>query len=278
MIKSTLVFSLKVLLIWVAILIASIVGALVLGLDEQPDAGHEPMGAGAAFLLVNLLHALVLSALALRATAGRWRLGLLVASTLFLAQSFLLVIEALYFADSVRVPMDQLVRGSAVSLFAAIAVGAVVALLWKGEASEARPAVQVRTLIIPVFGVALLYVVAYFTAGYFIAWAVPEVRAYYGDGLEIELLSLLGFQVFRGLIWAMLALAIVRSLKPGVIGASLVVGACFSVLASAQLLYPNAFMPWEVRLPHLVEVSISNFLFGAIAAMILRDRRRVALG
>ena len=127
-------------------------------------------------------------------------------------------------------------------------------------------------LVLPVCAVSLLYIISYFTAGYFIAWAVPDVRTYYGEGLEIELAPLIAFQVVRGLIWALLALAIVRSMAPARVATPVIVGASFAILAGAQLLYPNSFMPWDIRLPHLIEVGISNFLFGAVAAMILQNR------
>ncbi len=272
MIKSIGSFALKALVIWVTLLAASTLAALLLGLDDQAVSDDGPLSGGLAFLVVNALHALVLAAIASRTIFGGIKLGLLLGGTLFFAQSFLLLIEALYFAGSVGAPMKELFASGIISLTSAVFVGVVAAIVWRQPKQTREFEVSARRSMLPVILVAFVYMVAYFTAGYFIAWAVPEVRSYYGEGLDIDLGPLLAFQVFRGTIWALLALFIVRSLKDGAAIAAMIVGAAFSVLASAQLLYPNSFMPWEIRLPHLIEVGISNFLFGAVAALILQKR------
>ena len=263
-------FFIRAGVIWAAILIGSTLIAMLAGSDDQAVADDGPLSAGLAFLVVSALHALVLSAIATRSVLGGWKLGALLGATLFLAQSFLLLIEALYFAGSVDVPLHELFTSGAISLASAVFVGIAATIFWRPPQTENRIEYSPVNLILPIAGVAFLYMFSYFTAGYFIAWAVPEVRAYYGDGAEIEILPLLAFQVFRGTIWALLALAIVRSMKAGMVIPCVIVGATFSVLAAAQLLYPNPFMPWNVRLPHLIEVGISNFLFGAVAALVLR--------
>lgn len=258
--------------IWVAILAGSILAALLLGLDNEEVADDGPLSGGQAFLIVNGLHALVLAAIATRASVSGWSLGALLGATLFLAQSFLLLIEALYFAGSVDAPLEELIASGVITLTSAGCIAIFAGLFWRRGRAPISFDLSPPKLILPIAAVALLYVFAYFTAGYFIAWAVPDVRAYYGEGLDIDLVPLLAFQLLRGAIWALLALAIVRNMDAGRVMSAVIVGAAFSVLAAAQLLYPNTFMPWNVRLPHLIEVGISNFLFGAIAAMVLAKR------
>jgi hypothetical protein len=46
------------------------------------------------------------------------------------------------------------------------------------------------------------------------------------------------------------------------------------VLVAAPLLYPNPYMPWPVRRMHLLEVGLSNALFGAFAGWTLGPRAR----
>lgn len=270
MLKSIATFALKTLALWGVILVTSMLTALVLGLDSQATATDSgPLNDGQSFLVVNALHALILAFMASRARTGGWPLGVLLGTTLFFAQSFLLVIEAWFFAHSVNAPLDMLLGGSIVTLVAALAVGLVAPRLWVRPRVDMVARASAIKLVAAVASVSLLYVVAYLTAGFFIAWAVPEVRAYYGDGLDIELGPLLGFQILRGAIWALLALLIMRSLSGHAFSCALTVGAAFAILASAQLLYPNAFMPWEVRFPHLVEVTSSNFIFGTLAGLVL---------
>ncbi|MEE2526853.1 hypothetical protein V0U79_10765 [Hyphobacterium sp. HN65] len=269
MIKRTIVFTLKSAALWIVILMSSAAAAALLGMGSEVVNDNGPLGAGSAFLVVNGLHALVLAAIGARAAVRGWKLGALLGATLYLAQSFLLIIEAFYFASSVDTPAGQLIDSSLLSLAAAVGVGIAATFLWKPPEPDRHPGRGVRALVIPLSSVALLYPVFYFTAGFFIAWSVPEVRDFYGDGLDINIMNLLAFQVFRGMIWALLAQALVRNMKRGTLAAATIVGASFSILASAQLLYPNAFMPWEVRLPHLVEIGISNFVFGVIAGLVL---------
>ena len=59
----------------------------------------------------------------------------------------------------------------------------------------------------------------------------------------------------------------------GQVGAGLAVALLFSVVMNSQLLLPNAFMPREVRMAHLVETASSNFLFGWLIVLVLRGRR-----
>lgn len=270
MIGSASRFILKAGLLWAAILAASVATSVFIGVAGEAVPEDGPLAAGVAFLVVNGLHALVLAAIAHRAALGGWQLGLVLGGTLFFAQSFLLLIEAVYFAQSVSVPIAELAAGSIIALAAAAAVGLLATFVFNGKGRFNFELGNRVRFAYSLAGVTLLYVLAYFTAGYFIAWAAPEVRAYYADGIQIDVLNLACFQVFRGFMWALLALVIVRSLERGPLVAAVVVGLCFSVLASAQLLYPNAFIPWEVRLPHLVEIGVSNFLFGFAAALILR--------
>jgi hypothetical protein len=59
------------------------------------------------------------------------------------------------------------------------------------------------------------------------------------------------------------------SLTGGVWRRALLTGAAFSVLMALPLLYPNPLMPWPVRQVHLVEVGVSNFLFGIVVSLLL---------
>ena len=123
--------------------------------------------------------------------------------------------------------------------------------------------------------IAVVYVILYFTFGYFIAWRHPDVRAYY-NGVDTGSFAahmamvardtpwLILFQVLRALLWTALALPVVRMMKGGRLETALAVGLLFSVVMNAQLLLPNPYMPDAVRMAHLLETASSNFLFGAL--------------
>jgi hypothetical protein len=56
----------------------------------------------------------------------------------------------------------------------------------------------------------------------------------------------------------------------------LLVGLAFAGFMIPELLLPNPIMPWPVRSVHMVEVGVSNFLFGAITALLLQLGARTA--
>jgi len=131
--------------------------------------------------------------------------------------------------------------------------------------------------------IAAVYVILYFTFGYFVAWQNPAVREYYG-GVDNGFLSQMGsvlrdtpwlvpFQILRALCWAAIAVPVVKMLKGGWLEASLTLALLFSVLMNAQLLLPNPYMPETVRMSHLVETASSNFIFGMVIGWLLLRRQ-----
>jgi len=62
---------------------------------------------------------------------------------------------------------------------------------------------------------------------------------------------------------------VVRKMRGRWWEARLAVALLFSVLMGSLLLVPTDFMPDAVRLAHLVEVTLSNFVFGWIVGWIL---------
>ena len=120
-----------------------------------------------------------------------------------------------------------------------------VLVLGKRRASTEDAAVEPRVGMPPVewmwkLGViALVYVILYFTFGYFVAWRHPEVRAYYNGvdagGFFPHMAIVVGdtpwlvpFQMLRGILWAALALLVVRMMKAGRLETALAVAGCSS--------------------------------------------------
>jgi len=127
----------------------------------------------------------------------------------------------------------------------------------------------------------LAYVALYFTFGYYVAWRNPAITAYYQGtdpgtfwlGMwnmlrETPWLPLV--QALRGLLWTGLGLTVVRAMKGSVVEKALAVGALFAVVMSAGLLLPNPYMPYDVRMIHLVETASSDFLFGCLLVWLFR--------
>ena len=95
-----------------------------------------------------------------------------------------------------------------------------------------------------------------------------------GERQKLDLAHLAGLQIARGLVWGALAWLLARSLSGPDWKAALLVGLAFAGLMAPVLLFPNPAMPWPVRWVHMVEIGVSNFLFGLIAAFVLRHGAR----
>lgn len=269
MISASFKFGLKYLIIWITILASSIIGAMALGMNGEGVGNDGPLTGNQAFLIVNAIHALVLSTIAARSSIRGWKLALLIWATLFFGQSFFLLMEAWYFIESLNLSLDFLIQGAMHVFIVAVFTSLVAAVMWKNP-PKSNAETSVSHIPFRLGIIAVLYVISYFLAGKFIAWANPSVQEYYSFGENISLIPLLSFQLLRGGLWGLLALFLSQSLYGSLMSRAFIVGFTFSILATAQLLYPSAFMPWSVRLPHMIEVGISNFCFGFIAGIVLQ--------
>jgi hypothetical protein len=129
---------------------------------------------------------------------------------------------------------------------------------------------------------ALAYLALYWSAGYFIAWQNPALRAFYGQpGEAVSFVThtlntlrndpgLFPFQIFRSLLWMLCALPIIRGSKVNVWWTALLVGVMFSLPQNASHIIANPLMPIaSVRLSHLVETASSTFIFGLLVVWLL---------
>ena len=268
--KRNAIFVAKFAAVWLALIIGQIAGGMIgqmLTHAAMPafKAGG-PFDLMTAMILSSGLYALVLSALASTMRWGFWGRALTVFLLLYVLESLLSEIEAIYFNTYLHMSNGLLVFMAISSVIKAAIAALVCAVLWRGEA---QPAERFSGLAWKIPVILPLYVVFYFGAGALIAWQSADVRAYYAQGFHIDQGQLALLQVGRGLIWALLALLSVASLTGGTWRRALLTGAAFSVLMALPLLYPNPLMPWPVRQVHLVEVGVSNFLFGVLVSLLL---------
>jgi len=113
----------------------------------------------------------------------------------------------------------------------------------------------------------LAYVVAYFVAGMLI---IPYVQSFYATRKLPGPLALLSMQVVRGLVFTALVVLLVRTVRGSRRGVAALAGATLSIVGGiSPLLLPNPYLPDAVRLVHLGEVGVSNFLFGLLAGWLL---------
>lgn len=240
-----------------------------------------------------VLNSLVLGFLIARSRAWGWRLVGAVLVMFIGVYTVLTHIESIAFlTESALLPSEMLppLVLSGV-LLAVLFVPAAVWLLGKWRAPAAAPAGDDRLQMPPgewVWKLALIavaYVVLYFTFGYYVAWRVPAVQAYYGGtdpgsfagqmaNVFRDTAWLPFFQLLRGVLWTLVALPVIRWMKGRPWETAMAVGLSYAVLMNAVHLFPNPFMPRAVSMAHLIETASSNFLFGLVVVAVLLWRPR----
>ena len=286
--KQITLLLLRLVLASIAMLIAYTLSTMLIEQTNITMTPEEASRAGQALFLVSCINALVLSYPILHSRWRGWKLIGAVCLVQFGVETFMTQIETLYFNRAVQVSMTELARlvasGAVRTLiFAPLAV--VILGKWK------KPAVPVEkgaTESIPGWGLrlaamALLYVVVYFVFGYFVAWQWEETRLFYSGTTAIkpffthfwdlfvkENPMIIPFQLLRGALWSLLALAIVRMMRGKRWEAALAVALVFAGLLSSGIgLFPNPYMPDMVRQSHFFELLSSMLLFGGIAGWIM---------
>ena len=267
--NTTAKFLLKCAGAWIALLVGQVLGGLVTA-AIAPGAGamgHDgPLSEAMAFPVVAAIFALVLGALASRIRWSGWRRGLVLFCVLYVVGTVLSQIEAVYFNSYLKLPLATTLGALAGDVIKAAVASAACALLWR---DAGPPAERIGGLWWKLPPLSLLYVIVYFGAGALIAWQGAAVRKFYGQGLHIDSGQLALLQIFRGAIWAGLALLLAKALTGRRWQRAALTGAAFSAFMAAQLLYPISFMPWDVRKFHILEVGSSNFLFGLLCVFVL---------
>lgn len=291
--KATLLFAIRLIALTIIYFIcfAAVSGALLSPAAQQSDPGQAG-AALAALLAVSFLNTAVLAYVILRSRWAGWKLILTIFFVLYGVTTFMSQIETAFFVTGL--PPGMLPRlFLAGAIIAALVSPLAVLILGRRKPAKdgAKDESHVR-LNMP-FGewvgklclIIIAYVIIYFTFGYFIAWKSAAVRAYYGGHDPGSLLAqmssvmretpwLIPLQAVRAILWAAIAVPVIRMMKGQWWEAGLAVALLFGVVMNTQLLLPNPLMPREVRMVHLLETATSNFLFGWLIVLVLCGRRR----
>jgi hypothetical protein len=109
------------------------------------------------------------------------------------------------------------------------------------------------------------YLLLYFLAGTII---FPFVKTFYANLQLPSPGTIIALQLLiRGPVFVLLCIGLTRMLGLPRLTGALAVGAIFTLLSGvAPLLIPNPYFPDSVRWMHFMEVTSSNFIFGAIVA------------
>ena len=119
-----------------------------------------------------------------------------------------------------------------------------------------------------------LYFILYGLAGFALVSVYPTLMDFYGDKVPPMELIIQTQLFLRGFIFMAIAYIILRFINLPLGKRALLVGLTFSVFGGiAPLITPNELMPHDIRMGHLVEVGISNFVYGALLGFLIGQRR-----
>lgn len=290
--RSTLKWTWRVPVLIVAYVVLFLLGTTLLGPKLPPPPADESGAAGLGFLAMAAIDTALMLAIVLTSRLHWWRLVLLGAGFFYAVKTFTSQLEAAYFMKNIT--PDLLPGLFAMTLPVSVLFPALVVLLagkWRTPAQTPaawEPAPLGRGelwLKIAALSV-VVYPVLFFVFGYYVAYASPELRAFYGDSGETTFLGhmrwalagdpwVLPFEWLRGLLWIGFAYPLLRTTRGAWWVPTLWVALSFALLQNDVHFIPNPLMPATVRAYHFVETASSNFLWAwAIGWLLSRSHAR----
>ena len=253
--------------------------------NTSPPAGGDPILAFYYFMGVCVFNSFLLSVLfwLTRIYSGISKIiGLF--SFCFIIQFVLMQMESMFFGDGIGIQNPQvasiIIAGFIVST-ATVLVGVAIVGKMSREPKQQFTLVvnEWRPFVVPFLLLScIVYPLIYLTFGYYIAWQNENLRIFYTKSSELTSFfhqgagsladGLYFFQILRAAIWVIATIPLVimlRHLK----GHYLLVGLFTSLLPATQLFIPNPYMPQEIAMIHFVETASSNFIWGAVIAIVV---------
>ncbi len=256
--------------------------------DVASEPGLLPNNIG--LLVVGVANTLLVIGLIQSSRWYGWKLSVVLAFSYYGAVTFLPQIETWYFLSKITVDEKLMFQLFVMGLpVAFIFIPLAILILGKRrESYNIKPAydfiLPIRQWVWRLIAIAMIYLVLYWCAGYFIAWQNPTLRTFYGSPGEITpfwehtiqtLASDPGFfpfQFLRAILWALCAVPIIKGSKTNICLTTLLLGLFFTIPQTLGLCLENPLMPHaSVRLSHIIEVFISNFLFAIAIVWLLKS-------
>ena len=257
----------KILLVAAAAFLGQIASSALLTAILGPVWPESP-GPETVFVPLALAQLLTVSALWVPARWSRLQkrpLFRALFSAIFGLGVFLTHVEAAVF---LVMTTDQLLFGVTSGTLQALWVAWLVATIF-GKAGDAEPEptaerwpIEWRRLVLS----SSCYLALYLGAGMLI---YAQVQEFYATQSIPAFPLLIALQLVRGALYVVFVSSLLRSSTLGRGATALAMAVMFPVLAGvASLLVPNALLPETVRLWHMLEIGVSNFLFGALVGFL----------
>lgn len=243
------------------------------------ESNADESTAAMFLLVICMLNTTAILIFVLNSFVRKWRLAVILFIIIFGLQFFLSQVETIWFNDSLKMSGNLIAMVVFSGFFMSIWFSILATWIsgrFKGLDHTSQFVISDRKQLWSRMAVlaALVWPLVYFAAGYLIAWQFAEVRQYYSGSEQMESLwdimvgnitsGLYFFQIPRGFVWIGIAFLILISIEGSTMKKGLIVGMLFTVISCSPLLLPNPIMPPVVREAHLIETSISNFIWGYI--------------
>ncbi len=283
-IKAILINLSKLFLCSILFSVGFIVGGMIVGASglQQPvlPEGMDASSAMLYFVLESPLMVLILALIARHLSGGIWSRALMLSSLSWVANSLNNQIEAAAFAG----------MGSGFAftvltfLFPALLVGIGVAWLFPpvGQKESLANSIQAFFSRYPFSGMAwrmvlgsILFMPIYYFFGLLV---IPFTRAYYDQnlyGLEIPSLDKLLFILFiRSVLFFIAVLPILAAWRGSRWNLAWQLGLALFYLVGFQSLSIANWMPWALRLPHMIEILLDEFVYAGLIVWLLAPIKR----
>jgi hypothetical protein len=251
-------------------IIVAIVGVLLpTKVEVKPDA--TAMGAFMLHLLVNSFFIIYLLN---KLTLKGFRLIAVTSLTIYGIQIFMTQIETWIFIGAFpSITPEVLTNIFVTNLIQIVVVTIAGYFLWKpkkSSTSEIKVAINVEGKYWKLAVLSVLYMILYFTFGYFIAWQHDILREFYhGSVSGISNTELVFIQIGRGALWVLFCMPSILYLKGNRTEKVIIVAVMMAILPTILLLMPNPFMPLQIRMAHFIEVFLSNGIFGTCLSLLM---------
>lgn len=289
--KKILIWAFRLILLTVLYFPVWILGSMAIG-DLMPEVLSEPglLSEEIGMVILGIINTILIVGLILTSRWNGWRLASFLALAYYGAFTFITQVETWYFLAEITVSPKLLPRlfimGLSIPIIY-IPLAILICRKWKKrDVATENPnmIMPFKQFLLKLGVIAIIYLVIYWLAGYYIAWQNPELRAFYGSPGEIEPFfthtfatfsktpSLILLQLVRGMLFAIIVMPIIlgSNVKPWLSG--LLVGFLFATPHLVHIL-PNPLMPIaSVRLSHMIETTTSTFVFGLIIVWLLHRR------
>jgi len=201
---------------------------------------------------------------------------------------FLNLLFVMFFITSFTQHIDTLFIGSAFpvmtrldiiliilsGLFALLATVPLLVYFFQNKDNTVEKIeLNIKSLILKLGIIGIIYLIIYMFFGVFIIMRIEEFRVFY-SAIEVNPIMLFPFQILRGILLGIFILPLMKMVKTKKI---FIISICLVYLCMAvDLILPNVLLPTNIRIAHLIEMTISMVLFGIIVGSIMWGKQKTS--